>query len=83
MHIRGSAGFLSSSSSRNLAVSPLPLPRSSTTTTTHIAMAVFGLGSHDEPIVVSDDEDATHVENELNRSFSSSLARLTSSPCAV
>ncbi|KAI0821902.1 hypothetical protein BC628DRAFT_786909 [Trametes gibbosa] len=30
-------------------------------------MAVFGLGSYDEPIVLSDDEDATHVENELNR----------------
>ncbi|EIW54830.1 uncharacterized protein TRAVEDRAFT_73928 [Trametes versicolor FP-101664 SS1] len=43
-------------------------------------MAVFGLGSHDEPIVVSDDEDATHVENELNRWNGSSPSSSSSSP---
>ncbi|KAI0363679.1 hypothetical protein BV20DRAFT_1039815 [Pilatotrama ljubarskyi] len=30
-------------------------------------MAICGLGSYDEPIVVSDDEDELHVENELSR----------------
>lgn len=39
-------------------------------------MAVSGLGSFDEPIVLSDDEDATHVENELNRSSYSTIEGL-------
>ncbi|OSD05134.1 hypothetical protein PYCCODRAFT_1443471 [Trametes coccinea BRFM310] len=30
-------------------------------------MAIYGIGSYAEPIVVSDEEDATLVENELNR----------------
>ncbi|KAH9852374.1 hypothetical protein C2E23DRAFT_885867 [Lenzites betulinus] len=46
-------------------------------------MAVSGLGSFDEPIVLSDDEDATHVENELNRWNDSPSSSTQNSPVAT
>ncbi|PIL23146.1 hypothetical protein GSI_14455 [Ganoderma sinense ZZ0214-1] len=43
-------------------------------------MAVHGIGSFSEPIVVSDEEDAAFVENELSRLTDSSSSSAYNSP---
>ncbi|KAI0353971.1 hypothetical protein OH77DRAFT_1522189 [Trametes cingulata] len=43
-------------------------------------MAICGIGSYEEPIVVSDDEDEVHVENELSRWSQSPTSSTQRSP---